>query len=63
MWDVQGIYAGFRNTKIVLGIRNLFDREPPFTQTGSARFAAGYDGVNTDPRGRTFYARVTYAFK
>ncbi|MDQ2917873.1 MAG: TonB-dependent receptor [Pseudomonadota bacterium] len=63
VWDVQGIYAGFRNTKIVLGIGNLFDREPPFTQTGSARFAAGYDGVNTDPRGRTFYARVTYAFK
>ena len=63
VWDLQGTYAGFRNTKINVGIRNLFDRAPPFSQQSSGRFESGYDGAGTDPRGRAFYARLTFAFK
>ena len=59
---MQGRYTGFRNTTLVLGIKNLMDRAPPFTNQPDT-FQVGYDPVYADPRGRMFYARVTYAFK
>jgi len=62
VWDLQTVYSGFRNTSIALGIRNLFDTNPPFV-TGADNFQAGYDTAYADPRGPTFYARLTYAFK
>ena len=62
VWDLQGRYTGFRNATIVLGIKNAFDRDPPFTnQQWWAQ--VGYDPSYADPRGRAFYARLTYAFK
>jgi iron complex outermembrane receptor protein len=61
-WNVQGQYAGFKNTTVVLGIKNLFDRDPPFAQTGSG-FSEGYDPVYADPRGVTYYAKLTFSFK
>jgi iron complex outermembrane recepter protein len=62
VWDLQGTYSGWRNTTLTLGIKNIFDRAPPFTnQTNS--FQVGYEPLYGDPRGRTFYARLTYAFK
>jgi iron complex outermembrane receptor protein len=61
VWDLQASYAGFRNTTIVLGVKNLFDRDPPFTnQTIFSQ--VGFDPRYADPRGRAFYARLTYAF-
>jgi iron complex outermembrane receptor protein len=59
IWNVQGRYAGFRNTTIVVGIKNLMDRAPPFTNVAPA----GWDPIYADPRGRVFYAQLTYAFK
>ena len=62
VWDVQGVYAGFRNMSIAAGIRNLLDTDPPLTfQTRS--WQIGYDPGYANPRGRTFYLRLTYAFK
>ena len=60
-WDVQLDYRGFTNLKIAAGIFNLFDRAPPFSnQTSLGQFM--YDPRYADPRGRTFYARLTLAF-
>ena len=61
LWDVQLRYAGFRNTTLALGVKNVFDRAPPFTNQLST-FHVGYDPHYADPRGRTFYARASYAF-
>ena len=62
LWDLQGVYSGFRNLAVALGIRNLFNTDPPVSnQANTAQ--AGYDPSYADPRGRTFYARLTYAFK
>ena len=58
IWDLQGRYGGLKNATIVLGIRNLMDRAPPFTNA-----LAGWAPIYADPRGRMFYARLTYAFK
>jgi iron complex outermembrane recepter protein len=62
LWNLQGVYAGFRDWSIAAGIRNLFDTAPPFSnQTNYAQ--VGYDPSYGDPRGRTFYLRASYAFK
>jgi iron complex outermembrane recepter protein len=62
VFDLQATYGGFRNATVAVGIRNLFDRPPPFTNQLDT-FQVGYDPRYGDPRGRTFYARVTYAFR
>jgi iron complex outermembrane receptor protein len=61
-WDIQSRYTGFRNTTLVVGIKNLFDRDPPFTQSGLG-FSGGYDPVYADPRGVTYYAKIALSFK
>ena len=59
VWDVQARYAGFKNTAIALGVKNLMDRAPPFTNSAPT----GWDPQYADPRGRMFYARLTFAFE
>ncbi len=62
LWNLQGVYSGFRDWSIAAGIRNLFDTAPPFSnQTRVAQ--VGYDPSYADPRGRTFYLRAGYAFR
>ena len=59
VWDIQASYTGWRNLTPTLGVRNLFDRNPPFSNGTSN----GFDPAYADPRGRTYYARLRYAFK
>jgi iron complex outermembrane receptor protein len=61
VWDLQARYAGWRDTVIALGVKNLFDRDPPFTNQPFTT-QVGYDPNYADPRGRTIYARLTVAF-
>ena len=62
LWDLQAAYYGFKNIKISAGVQNLLDTKPPFSNQTLTYFA-GYDSTYVDPRGRAFYARMTYAFK
>jgi iron complex outermembrane receptor protein len=62
LWDMQGSYSGFRNLTITLGVKNLFDTNPPATnQIGN--FPAGFDTSYYDPRARFVYTSVNYKFK
>jgi len=62
IWDLQGSYSGFKNWKLALGVKNLFDRDPPVSnQQGT--FIVGFDPSYYDPRGRFVYGTVTYTFK
>jgi iron complex outermembrane receptor protein len=61
VWGLNGAYSGFRSWTLSLGIRNLFDREPPFTRQAQA-FQIGYDPLIADPTGRFFYGNVRYVF-
>ncbi len=45
---------------VVVGIKNLLDRDPPFTNAYQSNFAAGYNALTGDPRGRSFYLDVRY---
>jgi len=62
VWDLDTRYTGFRNFTLGFGVRNLLDRAPPFTNL-QQRGPVGYDPAYADPRGRMFYARLSYAFK
>ena len=63
-YDLQSTYSGFKAWRLTLGARNLFDRDPPYTNiAGLTTFQNGYDIQYGDPRGRFLYARVTYAIQ
>jgi iron complex outermembrane recepter protein len=62
-WDIQAKYAGVRNLSVVLGIKNLFDRDPPYVNGSGGAFQSGYDPTYVDPRGRYFYGTLTYKFR
>ena len=62
VWGVNGSYTGFRNWTLTLGVKNVFDRDPPFTRQDRA-FQIGYDPYLADPTGRFYYGSIRYAFK
>ncbi len=62
-WDAQTTYAVIKDLKLTLGIKNLFNRIPPYTNIGGAAvFQAGYDPSYADPRGRFIYLNGSYKF-
>jgi iron complex outermembrane receptor protein len=58
--DVQVQYSGFRNLKLVAGVRNITDRQPPFYNNQSS---SGIDASLHNLVGRWLYGRVTYTFR
>ena len=61
-WNMQGTCTCFGHTWLARGIKNVFDRDPPFSnQTGFLQH--GYNPQYGDPRGRVFYASVTVTLK
>ena len=61
-WDLTSSYTAFKSVKVTLGIRNLLDRAPPFSNQ-NAYFQVGYDPTIGDPHLRTYYARLSYTYK
>ncbi len=63
LYHLQGVYTGIKNLTFTLGVRNLFDKDPPYTNAGGqTSFQSGYDPVYADPRGRFMYVRAGYKF-
>ncbi len=63
-FDLQASYLGFKGFKLTAGVKNLFDRDPPYSNVGgSVFFQAGYDASYADVRGRFIYGKLTYAFR
>ena len=61
LWDVNGSWAVTKALSVVVGVRNVLDTDPPFSNQG-ATFQTGYDPRFTDPTGRAYYLRGTYSF-
>jgi len=59
---LQGTYTGFKNWKLTLGVKNLFDKNPPLSNQ-QYTFQSGYDPSYYDARARFLYGSVTYSFK
>ena len=60
-FDLQGTYNGFKSLRIVVGIKNVFDRDPPYANSGSG-FVGSYDLSYADVRGRFIYTSATFRF-
>ncbi len=65
IYNLSVTYTGFKNTRIIAGIKNLFNTDPPFT--ASAYDSGGGSGSSweprvADPRGRSFTLSVEYKF-
>ena len=59
--DAYGAWQASKAVALTLGVRNLFDRDPPFSNQGLT-FQQGYDPRFSDATGRTYYARASYSF-
>ncbi len=56
-------YQGFDNTEIIFGVKNLLDRDPPFTaHQNDFSPGAAFDPRVADPRGRSYTVQVNYNF-
>jgi iron complex outermembrane receptor protein len=62
IWNLQGTYSGLENTLLTLGIKNLFDRAPPFSNQ-NAQGLVMFDPRYADPRGRLLYAQIAVSFR
>jgi outer membrane receptor protein involved in Fe transport len=61
-YNLGNRFAPFLNdTKVTLGVRNLFDRDPPFA-SGNAGNSTGYPGFLYSSEGRFVYLSVTRKF-
>jgi iron complex outermembrane receptor protein len=61
VFDAYGTWSPTQNLRLTLGVRNLFDREAPYSNQQET-FQGNYDPRFHDPIGRTFYARGTLSF-
>jgi iron complex outermembrane receptor protein len=64
-FDTYGLnldFTGIRNLTLSAGVKNVLDREPPYTRQNNS-FQIGYDPSLADPTGRFYYASVRFRFK
>jgi iron complex outermembrane receptor protein len=60
--DLQVRYAGLAAWNWAVGIRNLFDRDPPASNQGRSA-QVGYNPQLSSPLGRAYYLRGVWTFK
>ena len=63
-YNVSTTYSGIRNLSLTFGIKNLLDRDPPFSAAYDTNTGAGssWEPRVADPRGRSFTFLVSYKF-
>jgi iron complex outermembrane receptor protein len=47
---------------VLFGIKNILNRNPPYTNASQNNFAAGYNALIADPLLRNFYVNLKYTF-
>lgn len=62
LYNASVSYTGFKNLRLTLGARNLFDKKPAVFTPASNQFQTGYDVTQYDPRGRFVYVTAGYKF-
>ncbi len=59
--DAYVSWAAMKGLNLTVGINNLADTDPPYSNQGEV-FQANYDPRFTDPTGRKYYMRASYQF-
>ena len=64
IYNMTVSWTGTPNTTVTAGIKNLFDKDPPFAITYDSSSGAGstWEPRVADPRGRSFTLQVNYKF-
>jgi iron complex outermembrane recepter protein len=62
VWQGYASYKPLKGLTVLVGIQNLFNTNPPFTNASQNNFAAGYDALFANPIGRDFYVNLKYVF-
>ncbi|MGB5331937.1 MAG: TonB-dependent receptor [Woeseiaceae bacterium] len=60
--NAQVNYSGIENTRLILGVDNLLDEDPPFAIGDGDSDLYGYVQSQHSPRGMFWYVRANYAF-
>ena len=60
--DIQGGYNVTDTIRLVLGVNNVLDEEPPFAIGDGDSDLYGYVGSIHNPRGRFVYTKATFRF-
>jgi len=61
IWNGYVSFKPIPSLKLLAGINNLADTNPPFSNQ-EQNWQAGYNPIFSSPLGRTFYGRITYNF-
>jgi iron complex outermembrane recepter protein len=64
IFHASATWTGIRNLALTLGIKNLFDKDPPFAITYDSNSGAGssWEPRVADPRGRSLTLMANYTF-
>jgi iron complex outermembrane receptor protein len=62
LYDLNIAYTGIKNLRLAIGVKNLFDKDPPPYVPVANQFQAGYDVSLYDPRSRFVYGSVNWKF-
>ena len=57
-WDAYVSVKPVKQLTVLFGIKNLQDRNPPYTNAFQGNFAAGYNALIVDPTMRSFYVNA-----
>ena len=61
-WDTYASYKPLRGLTVLFGIHNLFNSNPPFSNSSQNNFAAGYNLLFSNPILRDYYLDLKYEF-
>ena len=61
LWDLFATFTGEKNLTLIVGVRNLFDRDPPFSNQGQT-FQVGFEPKFADPAGRSIFGKLIWKF-
>ncbi|HEY7888697.1 MAG TPA: TonB-dependent receptor [Steroidobacteraceae bacterium] len=63
--DLQGSYTGINHFDFTVGVKNLFNQNPPYGNYASTvnNFVGGYDLSYGNPYGRFVYATIAYMLR
>ncbi len=61
-WDAYASVKPIPSLTVLIGIQNLLNENPPFSNASQNNFAAGYDALFANPVGRDFYVNLKCQF-
>jgi iron complex outermembrane receptor protein len=64
VWNASATWSGMKNLGITIGVKNLLDRDPPFSAAYDTNLGVGssWEPRVADPRGRSYTLQIDYKF-